>query len=771
MAKYYQQCEIVDYYTGLQNVTVFFADTLASLYDFETPGTEVDCLTIGALEESLESGTGVFEKSSLKLTLFEQAIKDTTDQTFVDFILQARDESIHRFAHVANSLPAGATISNTMFFGKVVPKMSANDSDWDSEDYEETINPTREWEVEITSLGVEMFLKLKVKQVLDNVLEDNPTLAEDKPFGSFKGKEINRNDDRLTTVDYEVKDLINLNELLDLIFEECASQLLIEFGITLTIEAIPSILQMKFISATYTWILADRYNFGQPFTSGLEYGDFTSRTLRILDPTAENSPYISKTMLVGDAAKTLGLYQFDTIMDLLISICTSFGCYFQLLQPTVDSIEISFVNRTDVIKDDCFFPSAINASISTEPKEVSEKGIFYSEATSFSGDTMDVSQSALLSEAGTPVPIKTDGKERKGNRLLFSSTAPLLIRKYGINYSFNERIVGNYGQPWNTVATTNDTFQGTEYPPNLFATKQYLHTGIYLKCPSSSPAFDSYMFKPVTGAAVFDNVDSRNQEIDVWRPAVAVEMNVVGKKIGATLGQFLTTLSELDEPYYLTEYSIQIPTIFDFKTSMIGSSSFSNLKLGSQITLQGIIYTVVKITRNISENTCDISLQNSNRFAMVEEPEELVLLKSIEHDLSSTLPIVDSSKNIKTFIAAGSIYEGCAVALNEDGEVVNALASSVHFNKVVGVALELASAGDLVRVQLSGELECAGWTLIQGEGVFLRSVFSPTNLSSIPLLDVNLTEDYFCKIGTALTATRINIQIETGFCFFPYLTS
>lgn len=779
MAKYYQQFEIVDYYTGLQNVTVFFADTLASLYDFETPGTEVDCLTIGALEESLESGTGVFEKSSLKITLFEQAVRDSTDQAFVDFILEARDKTIRRFVQVANSTPTSATIDNSMFFGKVVPKMSANDSDWDSEDYEETINATREWEIEATSLGVEALLELDLKTLITEVVDENPSMFENKPLGVFTGRntgKIGSGDVPEFSIEYKVKDLFNLNIFFEKLFEKCEEKLLDLYGFEIAIEATAMDLQLKFIAAEYIYVNGDRFSFGQARVQDFISNEDYSRTVRLFDTIADNSIWISKTMLVEKSSETLGFNQYKNVFELLVSISASFGCYLQALQPSPGTILIEFVNRISVIKGATLFPSAIQASLQTEPKSTEKIEKFYSESTSFSGDNDGEGRiiDAIQGIDGEPMPIRNSSTT--GKRILLSTTAPILRRNFDIENDDITRsdivLFNKIGQPWNTASESNEErVFGKKYRINPFQNRTYLHTGIYIKCPASLPASDHYQWLPGTPLLPSPLSTVVAQESACWRPAGAVRLNILGFDYICSLGLFLTIASQQDSVFYETEYTLTVPSIYAFKNATEDECSFKNLTIGSQIELQGIVYTVVKTTRNISDNTTDITLHNSSRFALNEDSELVDLTTSPDIQEALQLPTESSFSNIKTFIAAGSIYEGCAVALNEDGEVVNALAQSVFFNKVVGVALELASVGDLVRVQLSGELECAGWTLTQGEGVFLRSVFTPTNLSATPLLDLTSTEDYFCKIGTALTATRINIQIETGFCFFPYISS
>ena len=54
-------------------------------------------------------------------------------------------------------------------------------------------------------------------------------------------------------------------------------------------------------------------------------------------------------------------------------IATSLGCYLQIFQPSKDTLNVQFVNRVSVIKESCFFPSASEASLNSEPKTEDKK--------------------------------------------------------------------------------------------------------------------------------------------------------------------------------------------------------------------------------------------------------------------------------------------------------------------------------------------------------------------------------------------------------------
>ncbi len=122
---------------------------------------------------------------------------------------------------------------------------------------------------------------------------------------------------------------------------------------------------------------------------------------------------------------------------------------------------------------------------------------------------------------------------------------------------------------------------------------------------------------------------------------------------------------------------------------------------------------------------------------------------------------------LTTFIAEQSIAEGAAVTLSASGFVSQASATAFAQARVVGFALNAASAGDVVTVNNDSYFTTLSG-LTPGQSVYLSPFVSgavvPTyDALASGLLSTSLQSIYLTYLGRAATASGLDVEISKPF--------
>ena len=278
--------------------------------------------------------------------------------------------------------------------------------------------------------------------------------------------------------------------------------------------------------------------------------------------------------------------------------------------------------------------------------------------------------------------------------------------------------------------------------------------------------------------AMFMFVDKRTGEVDspddYWVQAARISYKIIdlwGVEKEASYGSLSDWLqSNNTRSTHLLESTIdlEVPGLTCFSSSSTGSSpDWQLLKIGSQLVLDSVTYTVIGYTRNPKDIKTTIKLVASGLFEDILPPVTPNVKNTASDEMLSVgeMPVVSNPAIVKSYTAHGTIYAGNVVSLRSDGKVEVSLPNSDHYLRILGVSIETTtiSDGESLNVQKSGILANTIYGASATDRLYLVPMASNSNLSTTKLTSGTGVVDK--KIAECIASNSYDINIDNGWIF------
>lgn len=765
MATYHN---IYNYYEdGVGDVRLVFSlsDTYAGV--FENDGLLCNVFSIKSTKKDLEVAQGITAQDELQITCNEADILTDTDQDAFDLFFSARDADNRVFCAVfinINSSTVDCSFDNADMIAVIQPDMKGKASRWHGANYNASPAPVREWSARANNFSEAILDKFDTKDLINGLTVDSveiiPPISNtwiSEHVADYKGWfHASRYGAERKGV---FNDLVDLGEVLTKLMEQFATALnnkgLTGYTVTLddivfdyefapakprrdSLAEVVNNKDLGFGSITVVSTIAtadSTVNYDVADFEGYEpdidhrknvdlYGEPDERLLihwRMLKPTKEE--------------EKLSFWSRKTFLDFLYAIGYSFGMYAMIYNTDPNHLHIKFVNRKNLTKWEVYPVGATSDDIDIKP--TSDSNNAYSGSGSMY--TADGGDTYVRQYASAPTPSEKRSKQKDGEALLL--TASRSFCKIGEDgYAGDDgSVIYSMLLPHNgtILQKINDIW----VPQHRAAG---ISTALYMRSTQNHDLLhlDSgeYYITPVSRIVV------RVDGVAYWFYSLSDYANYINARAGK---------------YYEFERTIEVPYLCAFSQSSDGSSpSWKHIALGCTKNYDGISYTIIGIERNYEARTTKLRMQLTSRFAFTE-------VGSVDFDGSgsaagsvTTGDYADNKDN--TFIAASAIKAGDAVMITEDATVKRAENTSATYATTIGIALQSAEPGALIRVALPGSvLTSSRYSFTPGERLFVRKTIPPTlNISNELLTVANaaVTEQSVIEIGVAVTESSFALS-------------
>lgn len=767
-----------------------------------TESDYVDIFNIGNVKQKLNTDDGYYAADELPITVDSGICKKEKEINALNFILESVNLNKNRYC-VLFFNPDYSTEDNLLdsiwFLGKISDKISGEDLKLSGIDYDENIDPTREYEFTAYSFDVSLFKDIKIKEKFtkDDGTEvralfdkDNPRITEADINSLFSSKLFyGLKYEDLSTQNYYLKPLASLYDVLDLILNKSSDILNEQTNTPLTIDLIPTSLGLSVNPTDYDF---NDYS--------MEVNKTKSSYKRIelkLNPIKSDldagwsNPFIHRRMLNPEIGQpkdgegnfttesthsletSLSFWQYDNLTELLSDIARSFGA-FPFIQYKSGKIELRLISRKGLINNE--FTKIIDWTNGNQDTSsiLNQNDIeFKAQSTVYTIDgndsveifndwTIEPPIQRKLSESNKLNELKENSKNNNYTFTLFSSgyTLAKSVRK-NFQGTTKDKYTEIRHYPLNISSINNPA--SLNYDGSL-GYYELLHNSIYSATYPLTPEQNNIL----------------GSTTKIWRPINKVYAEINAEVIEKdTLTEMVNYLLAKDKQYYETEYEITVPFWNGFKTDT-KAPSWKNIKLGSKIRLtennkkiwnetsqqfENITdtkdYIVIDIERNSNYPETKFKLHNISRFTV-----NPVISDTGSIELHNEAP--EQSKeinpnNFKTFQCGEIITEGVAVMLKSDGKVYLAKPVAENYGNTIGIAIQTGNKEDNIKVQTNGIYENESMNLLINSKYYVRALATPSDNISENILqpnEISENENMISQIGTAVNPHSLKLQFE-----------
>lgn len=744
--------QTVTYYEdGVGDVVlvIVISDTYAGLVS--TSAVDVGCFEIDEASEDLDIDTGIFAADELTFSFADWAAETQDDRDAITFVLQAQDKSTPRYIGLLINPATPIVSENFAFRGIIDTDMSAEDVEWNGDDYDTSIASIREWKGHATSLDIGYVLSQDLKDLVDAIdpswitanVADRQAYYYD--FSPFSGEYTAR-----------FGNLVNLHTVIQKLIDLAIPS---GSGITMTYQA----------TDTDIWAWPTRYHcleydggmtrytltpISYPGEPPIPYTYVAGQEVRLRTGGADTdsgTPFISWRLLTPDGdEQRVSWLRYKSIGELLFSLAAGLGMFVQFTYTTSTAIDVRFVSRSTLKTTQVYVRDATKASLDVKALEVSDKRKRYGGASwqLCREGSVQYNYDGGFVEA-IPALRAPEGEDIELAPLTISPTWEFIA---GERDDRGKDLEGAYAALLPHGAIFYDPSGPTDRG-NPKVDRAVIHSAIYLRVAGDVGAgevgtFGKWVWTPV--AAMYTTIDTQHRIYDQISP-------------------WLNDIYQRDAAYYEQEYTLTVPGLCQFRTTPTGPSDWRHAKLSRYIVMDDVEWVIVGLSRSIRERETTLRVHRSSRFAFT--PPGAV---SPGTPASGTLPADGSTVNLlsrKRYAPGDNLTAFTLVVLLDDGLIYTASPIAEHFGHRLGIALEdfdFETMEGRALVQFGGRVslgESFPFRLEPGKRLFLRSFQGGTNLSHEPLTARSDTEELYLEIGIAETWNTFKLEFSREFLF------
>lgn len=694
---YHQFMNWVEDDHGDVTVRVVIADSYDDLFVDISESTEFNALIINETSEKLSNNAII--NHELKFSINE-ALIDKDDEEVVALIKSAEN--------IDNSIFIGILLDGVVLFqGIIEQKIEAEDLNWSGEHYSSDISPLRHLKFTAKTYNSAVIETFTMNDLINGNTEKScPGIDTTWETANVKDRQgyfhISDDLDRRVCVD----SLVNLNDLLrkladnleSAIFENGYGSLSIRFNrAQITGNWHPTRWNLDIRNTL--WGLQSRYLLWE-WNELFQYRSPVFKRYRedyvniYLDPDGKpetivedeyglpddestkvwykSSPWISyrkvkelDNELSQKVAEQNIISKIDNFLEYIQRIAQELGMFAKIFIDTENTLQITFINRSESLGVDISIKSADKATIKPTKDTINEYALktnsFYWAEEGFDLYTSFQRENNLQLFKLDLVKNLNDGI----NDLTLFSISPTV--RYIPRGRENGQSLQNCFLPHNHVFYNGSTKKsGLTQDGINYSDAIGQHSAIYL-CVENYETHEDSEFSPDF----------------YWTPAAAVSFKVNTKDYYFTkFNDLYKFFYKYDIEFMMYEYNLVMPWFYAGK---IGESiDWQALAIFNRVELDDAIWSIVEVKRDYSNKNTTIVLQSQTRFSYnnsyVGEFEEV---NGIPGEADSTLP---------DYLSPGLSYSEDItpydlVILNESGEYERALPIASHYHKIAGIAI------------------------------------------------------------------------------------
>lgn len=736
-------------------ILVVLSDTYDGL--FATSGQiDVDVLFVESTKRDLDEGENRMVEDELTLTLSAASASNTGDQDAIAFVLDARDESVRRYVAVFLQ-PADVdapTIDELDYSGLVRPEMSADDVQWEGDEWGDAPTPLREWKVTVKNLFEGVLDRISMHDLIyghgtsgdpDYVPALDPAWIAANVAEQFAYSNQGNWEARW-------QHIVCLNTLLRALADSVEWTLDYQGYGSYEFEFADSPLGVKAAPAEFVdhYVATALRDAANPYTiqwlreKQIALGDSVGLANRLWISYGRVRPDAVLNLPGIDGAQ-YAFEKFETFADLLYQLALALGCYLQIEFVTATHLRITFLPRAAVVGEEIWIRDVTSGSLDVGPEQSEESdrasGFAHTLASEGTSDTKGCNHYEHGPSGLSWVPSQLTREEQdKGGEPLQFTIAPTM------------RHVKSYGQ-------AGPGWAGTAMPHNV---KLY-----------KSSAYQGGEERDSTGVTTALWMNGHLLGGTHLMPVAALRLEIGGTPtVFYSLHEYVNALSGRDRLFYKTEYELRLPFVCSFRRSADGShvdddggrGSWKNVRLGRYLTIDGTQFVIVGYERSYAAMETSLRLQHIGRFAFGEDT------SSLTGDPATTSASAPAPPQYEEYECGEDIDAGDAVSLYAGGVIRRTVALRSHYGRYVGVAVASGLSGERIRVQTGGLASNAAWSLTAGAAVYVRTAALGTpNVSATMLESIGATEDMYVRIGVAASASEFEMRSAVEFVYAPGL--
>lgn len=749
-----------EFQSGVLGFKLTIADEYNNLF-LDEPDVNVgvvNFLTVPSIKQDLNDEDGRLVEDEISIELNEAACENDTEFDCVDFILQCSDVSEKRYL-LLEIQDVNSSTWVVAYRGVFKTDISGDDIAWSGAEFSDTPEALRSWKVSAGTYE-HTSIDLSLDELIGDGVAWNSFLDTECPKSIAPDTVLGLTYEYATpTPEYGVyyqtvatyDRLVSINNLLRFLFDRATS-----LGAT-DIEFIESPLPFA-MSTPHISPLLERGQWSgayyiQPY-GGDAISSWTYRETHVVNNAKLGDGftafYVDAALLSPNTAAELpySWMRYKTLVSLLYGLARSLGMYPKFEYTPTGTLQIRFLNNETVTKNNSgvtkvtYIRDVESGSVDSKPAEIkADENKFTGATCPYALDGVDT----LIATSGTWSSARPEARTYNRSEL-FKTYPPsdnMLCVCIGVTTYKDGKILRLYG--------TNP--------------RRLDYIGSDPTDDSRHGCMTSLMYLITTDVAPLAG-DGSDSTYTCVRPVSQISIEVNGTQKDYTeLTEYVNQYQKEDAQYYASEYSLDVPFLAAFKRSPSGSLSYFNIDVGSTVLLDGRTFVVVGLERNLDELKTKIRMQYLERFAAYSRPTTVQLLEggqSGDGDESTTT----GESSVRTFVAAEPIEQFQAVALMSDGLLWIAKCEDVHYNKVVGVALNGASIGEDVSVCVRGPVT---WShaFDVGSKLWLRKTNSLNQNIQQDRVRIGIASEYIDQlIGYVQNSTTVYVDIGRAFIHF-----
>ena len=497
--------------------------------------------------------------------------------------------------------------------------------------------------------------------------------------------------------------------------------------------------------------------------------------------------------------RLLNFRKCDNVLELISEVARALGCYFNLSLTKDNDITVQFLSRdASVESENTEIIDVVDASLELSGNSNEGKPTeYFGMSNNLANDGLDVINSnkgneelsqdnygaafvniwkafdgEQTTDAKKLAEKRRELKDLKGiefKPLILTTSPTLELEPYKLSeHYFNVDYCSAYYSngvrvlyyPMNLIISLSKTTPAVWRRPF----PERLTTGIFIRISKANMAYNS---DP-------DLTEFYNLDENLFAPAFKIHIKHEGvEKTYSTLTEYINDLMQIDEQYYVQEYSKTVPYWNGFRKS--GVSDWKNLKRGSKIpltwnviTYNGSSFVEAPVTKTFIVNEIERSWQKPETKLKLHYEGRFSFAVSSSASTEGGIDVIPqilegSESEVKEYDALGDIAEGEAVMLYLTG-VIRAVPHHDNYGTIIGIAKNRVANGEKVFVQISGRCYSENYSSIFtghiGEYVYCRGSVLPTlNISINCLTSETSSEDIIWILGKIETAKTFVLGI------------
>jgi hypothetical protein len=740
------------------------ADSYDLLFNLNCP--EINIFKIDDTNIEAKGKVGGTIESELTFNMIESQAEQYADYECIDFVKQGRNTSNIRLAAYFINPSDPPQPEELEFFGLIIPEFECEDITWSSEDWGTNQKPVRTWKIKANPYSSSVVDIVSLKDLVEgttvqfglNETWETANVADRPGYYYYGNKSV------------RVDKLVSLNKVLRQLADNLQTEIYNKNLGNINIKFDRVVLDGRWYPMRWGHkVVSDKYP--RYLDSGIIPGmtfipDLNDYSTLCIDP--DGTPTDFETIWISyrlfkskhNEPKPSEAKQFripeniKTFTEFLQKTAENFSCFVRYYWTSSTELRVKFIPRSQFNQTKCYIKGAIK-STSKITAELMDKDELYDSYSTYlipregvASYYKNTKNDPVNYERGEEPKYWEDPSHGSSNRLLFtiSPSIAIITKAEDSGVTFDGIITYNEWSSLDRFAIMphNHVFYLDEEREDLNIPYKHsigLHTAIYLYRPRWN-----------------GHPNAAHEPDYYFTPAVAVSF---GSQVFWKLKDYLNSIIELGEQYYSTELNIDVPFWSGFSLNSDGSNPhWDNIRIGHTIDYDHEEFTVIGIKREADSPMTSLKLHAKQRFSA----DGGILTTFVEPSTAITFSATSGEMEIYLAGEVISIYD--IVSLKEDGLIYKSDITNEHYKRLLGFALNSASAGGSVLVQTSGLIADSLWNFQNiGGWIYLNTPVGELSNWSESAITPYLNKRFYARVAQIVGKDKIAINFQEQFIY------